>query len=143
MAEGLSQESKYAIVRRTNPDYRDFIRQYLNFSDHYSCKECLEYGMKTNQNDRYLEYCERYFKDKHGLTLLTAGILRTRASELKYSSELQSVLYDYVIQGKIYDEKGCNQAWQKWVDTRRKEHELRRQKIYKESEGMCQTFFQP
>jgi len=141
--EGLTFVSKDAIIKRTNPDFQDFVRQYLNFSDNYDIRECLDYGLKTNQTDKALKYCELYFRENRGLNLLPASFLRTRAGAMRYSTELSAVLYNYLISAKKYDAEGCNAAWQEWVNSKRKEHQIRKNQSYKESNDMCQTFFQP
>jgi len=76
-AEGLSHVSKSAILKRTNPEFQDFVRQYLNFSDAYSSGECLDFGKRTNQKDETLRYCELYFRESRGVTLITAAFIRT------------------------------------------------------------------
>ena len=144
MAEGLSDLSKSAIVKRTNPDFQDFIRLYLYFSDSYSSKECIEYGSRTNARKDCLEYCEIYFKERHGLTPLAASFLKTKAAIMEYSPELRNVLNSFLIEGKKYDTQACNETWQGWVNNRYKGKDQRLKDLrYKESEDMCQTFFRP
>lgn len=144
MAEGLSVSSKNTIVNRTNPDFQDFIRQYLFSSDSYSSKECIQYGSRINASKESLQYCEMYFKENHGLTPMAASFLKAKAVGMEYSSELKNALYNFLIQGKKYDIQGCNQAWQEWINTKHKEQSQRRKHIeYKESEDMCQAFFEP
>ena len=144
VAEGLSYLSKDTIVKRTNPDFQYFIRQYLNYSDSYSSKECVEYGSRTNAGKECLQYCEMYFKENHGLTPLAASFLKTKAAVMEYSSELRNVLNSFLIEGKKYDAQACNQAWQEWINTKYKDKGQRIKDLaYKQSEDMCQTFFQP
>jgi hypothetical protein len=143
-AEGLSYLSKDTIAKRTNPDFRDFIRQYLNFSDSYSSKECVDYGSRANARKECQQYCEMYFKENYGLMPLAASYLRTKAAVMEYSPDLRNVLYSFLIQGKKYDTQDCNRAWQEWVNTRYKDKDQRlKDLLYKQSENMCQTFFQP
>lgn len=142
MAEGLSDLSKSTIINRTNPDFQDFIRQYLYFSDSYSSKECIEFGSRINTRKECLQYCEMYFKENHGLTPLTASFLKTKAAVMEYSSELRNVLNSFLIEGKKHDIQACNQAWQEWVNTVYKNRDQRYNDLrHKESKDMCQTFF--
>lgn len=142
-AEGLSHVSKSAIIKRTNPEFQDFVRQYLNFSDVYSSRDCLDFGKRIKQTDENLRYCELYFREDWGLTLVTASFIRTRVNELKYSPELRNVLYNYLINAKKYDVESCNKTWHEWVDAKKKDHQIRKNQVYKESEDICRTFFQP
>jgi hypothetical protein len=142
-AEGLSYVSKITIIKRTNPAYQDFVRQYLNFSDAYSSKECLDFGTKIRQTDESLRYCEMYFRENYGLTVLAAAFIRARINEMKFAPELRNVIYQYLVKAKKYDVEGCNQVWHEWVDGNRKDHQIRKNQIYKESEDICRTFFQP
>lgn len=142
-AEGLTFVSKIAIIKRTNPEFQEFVRLYLNFSDVYSSKDCLEFGKRTSQTDESLKYCELYFKDNRGLTVTTAAFIRSRVNEMRYSPELRNVLYNYLLNARKYDVEGCNQAWQEWVNNKKKDHQIRKNQAYKESEDICRTFFQP
>lgn len=142
-AEGLSYVSKIAIIKRTNSEFQDFVRQYLNFSDIYSIADCLDYGKRTSQTDENLKYCELYFRKDRGLTFMTATFIRARVNEMKFSPELRNVLYNYLIDANRYDVEGCNQAWHAWVDAKKKDHQIRKNQIYRESEDICRTFFQP
>lgn len=142
-AGGLSFTSKGILIKRTNPEFRDFVRQYLEFSDAYSSGECLEYGKKTRWAEGALLYCTMYFDENYGLSITSATFIRAAAEKMNYSFELKGTLYKYLTQSRNYSVEGCNQAWQVYVNGRRKEHQLHKIRAYKESNPMCETFFRP
>ncbi len=136
-AEGLSSLSKTAIIKRTNPDFQEFISQYLEFSDSYSSKECIEYGLRTNQNKETLNYCNMYFKE-YGLTSLSAYFLKYKLSELNCSPDVKNLFQTYLLNSKRYDIQSCIQEYKEIMDNKTKSFQLR---ISKESKEVCSTFF--
>jgi hypothetical protein len=151
-AEGLSSLSKNTVIQRTNPDYQDFVKQYLDLSNRYSSKGCFEYGKKTNQSNAADVYCEMYFRDDYGLTSTPASFIREKANKSKFAEDLVTTMYQYLTESKKYDIKGCYQIMKDKVYNRmgrrktlRNEPDFqeKEQGTYKEADEICEKFFLP
>lgn len=132
---GLSSAAKETIIKKTPPASREFIRQYLDFSDYYSSKECLEYASRTNQGEETLRYCNVFFSEEHGLTRSASNYLRDKAGEMKFSPQFRSVLSNYMMSSRKYEVKGCIQYFEESMRNMSKGDQLSTQNI-------CKYFFQ-
>ncbi len=133
--EGLSPLSKDILIKKiSNPEYRNFIRQYLEFSDRYSSKECLEYGKRTNQGQDNLNICNMFFSD-HGLTKSASYYMINKSRDVQLSQRFKDLLSDFLLRGKKYDVMSCVQFYEERLRDMRKDDQLRVNEI-------CKTFFQ-
>lgn len=133
--EGLSPLSKDILIKKiNNPEYRNLIRQYLDFSDRYSSTECLEYGKRTYQGQDNLNYCNMLFSEDHGLTK-SASYYLIQSRDVKLSQRFKDLLSDFLLRSKKYDVKSCVQFCEERLRYMRKEDQLRTSEI-------CKTFFQ-
>ena len=132
---GLSSAAKETIIKKTPPASREFIRQYLDFSDYYSSKECLEYASKTNQDKETLVYCNVFFNEDHGLTRSASNHLRDKAGEMKFSPQFRGVLSTYLMSSRKYEVKSCIQYFEESMRNMSKGDQLSTQNI-------CKYFFQ-